>query len=171
VKILAHLRSGGRPLIIALAVGGLILPLSNAEPASCANRCSDLWEWPIDPPVVKRYAEIPEQNWKTGHRGIDLLSAADGAVHSPADGYISAINSFGTKHIVSVTHGELRSTFESVTTTLKINDPVQRGQIIGYLHETSDHCLPDLCLHWGVKRGETYLDPINFVQGEPVLLE
>ena len=32
------------------------------------------------------------------------------------------------------------------------------------------HCFPAACLHWGWIRGETYLDPLRLVGGEPVRL-
>ena len=35
---------------------------------------------------------------------------------------------------------------------------------------TPGHCAPATCLHWGVLRGETYLDPLVLVGAVRVML-
>ena len=47
---------------------------------------------------------------------------------------------------------------------------VGRGALIGTLQPMSSHCFPRACLHWGLLRGETYLDPLTLVGAGPVRL-
>ena len=47
---------------------------------------------------------------------------------------------------------------------------VARGSVIGTLQRGSSHCFPRACLHWGLLRGDTYLDPLTLVGAGPVRL-
>ncbi|MDR2704085.1 MAG: M23 family metallopeptidase [Cellulomonadaceae bacterium] len=52
-------------------------------------------------------------------------------------------------------------------------DNVVQGQVIGELAAwpagTNPHC--DIaCVHWGVRRGEAYLDPLTFIGAPPIVL-
>jgi hypothetical protein len=42
--------------------------------------------------------------------------------------------------------------------------------VLGELELLGSHCLPRACLHWGLVRGETYLDPLTLVGRGPVRL-
>ena len=39
--------------------------------------------------------------------------------------------------------------------------------MIGRLLLAGSHCAPAACLHWGLIRGETYLDPLTLVGAVP----
>ena len=62
-----------------------------------------------------------------------------------------------------VDHGGVRTTYEPVRRRVDVGDPVARGQQIGTLQRLLSHCFPRACLHWGLLRGETYLDPLTLV--------
>jgi murein DD-endopeptidase MepM/ murein hydrolase activator NlpD len=63
--------------------------------------------------------------------------------------------------VVSVTHpGGLRSTYEPVTATVRTGDVVSAGQSLGELEAGHPGCPAAACLHWGLRRGEQYLDPL-----------
>jgi murein DD-endopeptidase MepM/ murein hydrolase activator NlpD len=48
---------------------------------------------------------------------------------------------------------------------------VRRGDRIGVVAATRGHCAPRTCLHWGLRRGGRYVDPLTLVgRGPPVLL-
>ena len=51
-------------------------------------------------------------------------------------------------------------------------DVVHRGQQVGVLAPAPVHCAPLTCLHWGVRRGQAYLDPLVLLRppAPPVLL-
>ena len=63
--------------------------------------------------------------------------------------------------VVSVDHpGGLRTTYQPVTPAVVRGEPVTRGQVLGLLAGSGGHCPPAACLHWGLRRGATYLDPL-----------
>lgn len=131
------------------------------------------WAWPLTPrPDVVRPFAPPEQRWQPGHRGVDLLVSAPGdVILSPADGRIRFAGRVADKDVVVVEHaGGLRSTFEPAASTLPVGTPVSRGHAIATLTGAPGHCLPMTCLHWGVLRGDTYLDPLSLIGPHPVRL-
>jgi hypothetical protein len=48
--------------------------------------------------------------------------------------------------------------------------PLSLGQVIGTLQAGHAGCPAPACLHWGLKRGETYLDPMLLLHHGPVRL-
>ena len=73
--------------------------------------------------------------------------------------------------MLTVDHGGgLRSSFEPVESHLVRGDRVLRGQVVGVLRGR-DHCGSRDCLHWGVRRDEDYVNPLQFVGAlEPSVL-
>ena len=69
-----------------------------------------------------------------------------------------------------VDHGGVRTTYEPVTASVEVGDVVGRGGVIGTLQRAASHCFPRSCLHWGLRRGETYLDPLTLVGAGPIRL-
>ena len=72
--------------------------------------------------------------------------------------------------VVVVDHGGVRTTYEPVSASVHVGQHVGRGARIGTLQRASSHCFPGACLHWGLLRGETYLDPLTLVGGGPIRL-
>jgi murein DD-endopeptidase MepM/ murein hydrolase activator NlpD len=72
--------------------------------------------------------------------------------------------------VVVVDHGGVRTTYEPVSASVQVGDVVTRGDVIGTLQRGSSHCFPSACLHWGLRRGGTYLDPLTLVGAGPVRL-
>lgn len=132
---------------------------------------SPRWVWPLTPrPQVVRPFDGPPQPWLAGHRGVDLLAAAGAQVRASADGVVTFRGLVAGRPVLSIGHaGGLRSTYEPVTSTLVAGDVVARGQIIGRLAAGHD-CPAPACLHWGARRGETYLDPARLVRADPPVL-
>lgn len=74
--------------------------------------------------------------------------------------------------VVTVSHGGLRTTYEPVTATVAAGDAVAAGDPLGTLASGTSHCggYPP-CLHWGLLRGTTYLDPLLLLGlSHPILL-
>ena len=71
-----------------------------------------------------------------------------------------------------VAHADgLRSTFEPVTASVGRGDPVAAGDVVGTLAAGPGHCAPAGCVHWGVLRGDVYLDPLALLgQAAPIVL-
>jgi murein DD-endopeptidase MepM/ murein hydrolase activator NlpD len=63
--------------------------------------------------------------------------------------------------VVSVAHtGGLRTTYEPVDAVVHAGDPVTVGQSLGVLAAGHPGCPAAACLHWGLRRGALYLDPL-----------
>lgn len=133
------------------------------------------WSWPLSPrPAVLRAFDPPARPWLSGHRGVDLEAAHDGApLISPAAGTVSFVGTVVDRPVITIDHGNgLRSSFEPVASSLAAGSAVAEGDVLGQVQ--SGHCGPaPPCLHWGVRRGEDYVNPLAFVmdQRPSVLLQ
>jgi murein DD-endopeptidase MepM/ murein hydrolase activator NlpD len=128
-------------------------------------------EWPLDPrPAVVRGFDPPKTAWGSGHRGVDLLGRPGQPVRAAKAGRIIFAGRLAGRGVVVVDHGAVRSTYEPVAAVVKVGQHVAGGQQIGSLQAGGSHCFPRACLHWGLLRGDTYLDPLGLVGGGPVRL-
>ncbi|MDE8586790.1 M23 family metallopeptidase [Arthrobacter sp. NQ4] len=121
------------------------------------------WQWPLAPrPPVLRPFDPPPKPWLSGHRGVDLDFAAGTQVLSPAAGTVSFAGVVVDRPVITIDHGGgLRSSFEPVESTLAVGAAVARGEVIGTV--LPGHCPAAQCLHWGVREGEDYVNPLQFV--------
>lgn len=122
------------------------------------------WSWPLRPvPAVLRAFDPPDQPWLSGHRGVDLRAASFGApVTTPAPGTVSFVGVVVNRPVITIDHGDgLRSSFEPVASELVKGDPVAEGGTLGQV--LPGHCGALPCVHWGVRRGEIYVNPLAFV--------
>ena len=129
------------------------------------------WRFPAAgvPQVLRGFAP-PRYDWLPGHRGVDLGLVAGQAVRAPADGTVSFAGRIAGQGVVTVSHGDLRSTYEPVEPAVDVGQVVAAGDLLGWLEPITDHC-SRTCLHWGVLRGGTYVDPLSLVDlGPPILL-
>jgi murein DD-endopeptidase MepM/ murein hydrolase activator NlpD len=63
--------------------------------------------------------------------------------------------------VVSVQHGNgLRTTYEPVEPAVRAGAVVAAGEPIGLLMAGHAGCPAAACLHWGLRDGEVYLDPL-----------
>lgn len=149
-----------------------VVPTDSVVPEKWPAPPAARWAWPLTPrPRVARLFDAPPQPWLAGHRGVDLAAPAGAEVRAPADGVVAFRGTVASRPVLSIDHaGGLRSTYEPVTSALIAGTVVSRGQVIGTL-ATGHDCPAASCLHWGVRRGEAYLDPLSLVGGiAPVLL-
>lgn len=150
---------------MALLAALLLVPASLAVGSAPApSRTAPSWQWPLQPrPPVLRDFDPPPQPWLSGHRGVDLGAADDGAeVTSPADGTVSFVGTVVDRPVLTIDHGNgLRSSFEPVQSTLAKGTPVLAGQVVGTVG--SGHCGAAPCVHWGVREGGDYVNPLKFV--------
>lgn len=122
------------------------------------------WRWPLAPrPPVLRGFDPPPKPWLSGHRGVDLGTAGDGAqVTSPAAGTVTFVGVVVDRPVITIDHGGgLRSSFEPVDSPLAPGSAVAAGQVIGTA--LPGHCTAAGCVHWGVRNGEEYVNPLQFV--------
>jgi hypothetical protein len=153
-------------LVIGLAATGLAalaLPAGAALPATSG--------WPLEPrPEVVRGFEPPPKPWLAGHRGLDLAGSPGEQVRSATPGTISYAGQLAGRGVVVVSQGPLRTTYEPVVASVRVGATVTAGQPIGRLSAAGSHCSPAVCLHWGLRRGDEYLDPLSLLNSGPVRL-
>jgi murein DD-endopeptidase MepM/ murein hydrolase activator NlpD len=129
---------------------------------------------PLDPPVVvARPFDAPPQPWAAGHRGVDLSARPGQVVRAPQAGVVSFAGTVVDRGVVTVAHPDgLRSSLEPVDPSVRAGQRVLRGQAVGTVAAVAGHCAPATCLHWGLRRGDAYLDPMRWVldRGPVVLL-
>jgi murein DD-endopeptidase MepM/ murein hydrolase activator NlpD len=130
------------------------------------------WTWPLRPkPDVRAGFDPPDVRWSSGHRGVDLGAHVRQEVLAPGSGRVSFAGVIAGRGVVVVQHdGGLRSTFEPVTGTLPVGSLVAPGDPVGEVTDAPGHCAPSTCLHWGLLRGETYLDPLSLLTRRPIVL-
>lgn len=158
-------------LLVALLVLLVLLspaPGVTADPGPAPSRDG---VWPIQPrPRVVEGFDPPAQRWGAGHRGVDLAGWPGAPVRASLAGEVRFVGTIAGRGVVSVQHGALRTTYQPVVPAVSVGDRVARGAVLGVLARAGSHCFPGACLHWGLKRGETYLDPLVLVGGGPVRL-
>ncbi len=125
------------------------------------------WGWPLaGKPAVVHGFDPPAKPWLSGHRGVDLAAPQGTAVMAPTDGVVSFSGVVVNREVLTITTADgLRLSFEPVNSTLHTGDAVTRGQSVGVITGPS-HCdagPAGSCLHWGVRRGDTYLNPLQFL--------
>jgi murein DD-endopeptidase MepM/ murein hydrolase activator NlpD len=153
--------------------GSELAPRSPAGSDRAARSPAGTWDWPLDPePAVVALFRAPPTPWSAGHRGVDLAAAVGQPVLSAGGGRVTFAGSVAGRGVVVVAHpGGVRTSYEPVVDPPAIGSAVSRGDRIGVVGPTPGHCAPRTCLHWGVRIGGRYVDPLDLVgRGPPVLL-
>lgn len=146
-----------------------VLLVLHGPPAGAAPDPAGVW--PLDPrPEVVAAFDPPADPWGSGHRGVDLAGRVGQPVRAALAGTVTWAGPIAGKDVVVVSHGDTRTTYEPVAASVSLGDQVAAGDRIGTLEVPFSHCFPAACLHWGLLRGETYLDPLSLVGGGPVRL-
>jgi murein DD-endopeptidase MepM/ murein hydrolase activator NlpD len=122
------------------------------------------WVWPLyGSPRVVRGFDPPPQPWAAGHRGVDLAGGS-GVVRAAGAGVVRFAGVVVSRPLVSIAHDNgLITTYEPVEPMVVEGEWVQAGQVIGTVVSGHPGCPVEVCLHWGLRRGETYLDPLILV--------
>jgi len=156
-----------RLLLVALCLALVPVPAA-AEPTDPAAP----WTWPLaGRPAVTRPFSLPAGPFGPGHRGVDLAAAPGVAVLAAGDGVVAFAGTVAGRPVVSVDHpGGLRTTYEPVDPSVAAGQPVARGSPIGTLLAGHAGCPAAACLHWGLRRGRTYLDPLGLLRSVRVRL-
>ncbi|MFD3650798.1 murein hydrolase activator EnvC family protein [Streptomyces cyaneofuscatus] len=129
--------------------------------------------WPLaGRPAVLRGWEPPATPYGPGHRGVDLAARPGDAVVAAATGRVSFAGRVAGRGVLVIELGgsgapPLRTTYEPVRALVDKGDEVVAGQPVGVLEARPFHCAGG-CLHWGLRRGDAYLDPLTLLP--PALL-
>ncbi|MFF7213964.1 murein hydrolase activator EnvC family protein [Streptomyces sp. NPDC008238] len=161
-------------VVVVLAVlawlGGLVHPVGAVVrvPVVPAGGGADR-AWPVAPgdggrrPVVERGFDPPAVPWAAGHRGVDLRAGPGAPVRAAAPGRVSYAGQVAGRGVVAIElAGGLRITYQPVRASVVVGDEVDAGQVVGALGGGPWHC-PGGCLHWGLLRGDVYLDPLSLL--------
>jgi murein DD-endopeptidase MepM/ murein hydrolase activator NlpD len=160
-----------RVVLTVLSALALLVVLAGPASSAGAEDPDPVGVWPLDPrPDVVATFDPPDDRWGAGHRGVDLAGRIGQPVRSALAGEVAFAGSIAGKPVVTVSHGDTRTTYEPVVASVAVGTRVAAGEVIGVLDLAASHCFPRACLHWGWRRGETYLDPLDLVGGGPVRL-
>ncbi|MFJ8847813.1 murein hydrolase activator EnvC family protein [Streptomyces cyaneofuscatus] len=124
--------------------------------------------WPLaGRPAVLRGWEPPATPYGPGHRGVDLAARPGDAVVAAATGRVSFAGRVAGRGVLVIELAgsgapPLRTTYEPVRALVGKGDEVVAGQPVGVLEAGPFHCAGG-CLHWGLRRGDAYLDPLSLL--------
>jgi murein DD-endopeptidase MepM/ murein hydrolase activator NlpD len=157
------------PPAVALGSGG-----GGPSPAAVAAVGGPVtrFGWPLVglPRPVRRF-DPPPQPWLPGHRGVDLAASPGAQVRAAGPGIVLFAGPIAGRPVVTVGHADgLRTTYEPVLPGLSAGARVATGTPIGNLLAGHPGCPAEACLHWGLRRGEEYLDPLALLGLGPVRL-
>lgn len=119
--------------------------------------------------MVRPFA-APSSQYGPGHRGVDLGGTPGEPVLAAADGVVVFAGLVAGRGVVSLDHGGLRTTYQPVVLAVLPGQAVARGSVIGQLAAGHEGCGAAACLHWGVRRGLEYLDPLGLFSSGRVRL-
>lgn len=144
-------------MILLLAGWIAVWPGAGAARADSTTRILPL------PGDVLQTFQIAEQNWLPGHRGIDLAGNAGDLVKAAATGTVSWVGVIDGVAMLTVQHADgLRTTYQPVEAMVAVGTMVAAGQAIGVL--VAGHRSDQTCLHFGVRDGDNYLDPLQWLR-------
>ncbi|WP_344806121.1 M23 family metallopeptidase [Microlunatus ginsengisoli] len=152
-----------RTILIAAVLATVVL-LGGGPPAAAEPRLPSPAQWPLAGAVrLLAGFDPPGQTWGAGHRGIDLAASPGQPVLAAADGSVSYAGRLAGRGVVVVDHGGVRTTYEPVDPLVAVGERVAAGAVLGRIGR-GGHCA-QTCLHWGLKDGERYLDPLLLIPG------
>ena len=166
--------SPGAPSRLPLALGAsdseAMTPLAVLAPVLLA---ASSWLGPVSPLVVERPFIAPADAYSPGHRGVDLRAVPGQVVRSPAPGVVRVAGRVAGKAVIAIEHPHRilgrtgwRTTYEGVAATVEVGERVQRGAVIGTVVGSGGHTDG---LHWGLKNGRRYADPLLLLRSTIVL--
>ncbi|MDR3068094.1 MAG: M23 family metallopeptidase [Cellulomonas sp.] len=159
---------------IALAAVTVVMPVvlstgrGPAEPPDPTG-----WVAPVAQVSVVQPFDPPEQVWSAGHRGVDLVAEPGTATLAPCAGTVTFVGTVVDRPVLTVgCQDGLRSSVEPVLGTVTVGQRVVPGDPVGtVVASAATHCAPATCLHWGVRRGTQYVDPMSLLRGAgPIVL-
>jgi murein DD-endopeptidase MepM/ murein hydrolase activator NlpD len=164
-----------RLLLVLTVLPALLAPAAaTAEPARPPSSPGPALLWVVPLPgdlVLTRPFEAPPHPYGRGHRGVDLRGFPGLPVLAAGDGVVAFAGMVAGRPLLSVDHaGGLRTTYEPVDPSVGAGQHVARGSPIGTLAIGHAGCPVEACLHWGLRRSETYLDPLMLVRPPRVRL-
>lgn len=160
------------PLMITMLLGLVLPPQAHTdlEHTVSAGQTRTHWVRPVAFAYPLGHMFVaPQHDYAAGHRGIDFLAPAGTAVQAPEHGVVVFAGNVAGKPVVTVAVNDaLKYSFEPLDTHLPVGQLVQQGEFLGTVGE-GGHC-GAVCLHFGVREHERYVNPLRFLGEKPVLL-
>jgi murein DD-endopeptidase MepM/ murein hydrolase activator NlpD len=139
---------------VVVFVRALLTPvLALSGPAS--PRCTALFHPPVTGAVIDPYRP-PACHWCPGNRGIDYATVPGDPVRAAANGVVAFAGPVAGRLVIVVNHPDgLRTTYDGVAALATlVGTFVRADDVVGLAGDR---------LHFGVRRGDTYLDPGLFL--------
>ncbi len=167
-------------LVLAVGVGvhftggGLIGDQRDTpRPIAAIRQAIPAHALPIEGSILAE-ADIPNERWQSGHRGVDIAAHPGDAIAASRGGTVHFAGVVAGTPVVSILHNDgLRTTYEPVIATVSRGEHVRKGQVIGHLadaQELGEHARRASGLSWGAKwDGDLYIDPLSLL-GDPVIV-
>lgn len=113
--------------------------------------------------VIQQYRQA-EDEYSSGHRGIDYRVSIGQGVFAPAAGKVHFVGEVVDRQLISLAHPwDVISSFEPVCSQLELGQKVEKGELIGEVCEGKAsyrrHCEPSDCLHFSIRKSGEYLSP------------
>jgi murein DD-endopeptidase MepM/ murein hydrolase activator NlpD len=152
-------------ILAVIAIGFVRFDLAHAVSSPPPDQPVPQFSWPLGPPhPVLRPFTAPATPYGPGHRGVDLGGTPGEPVFAAAGGVVVFAGELAGRGVVSIDHaGGLRTTYEPLAPAVGAGERVVAGAVIGQLRPGHSGCAAAACLHWGVRRGAEYLDPLALV--------
>jgi murein DD-endopeptidase MepM/ murein hydrolase activator NlpD len=133
-------------------------PASMPSPAHAASaRPTPPYVAPVDGPIVDHFRP-PACRWCPGNRGIDYATRPGAAVRASAAGVVTFAGPIGPDLYVTVQHVDgLRTSYAYLATI-----SVTPGQLVS---QGTPLGTAGASVHFGVRRGDVYLDPELLLAG------
>jgi murein DD-endopeptidase MepM/ murein hydrolase activator NlpD len=156
-------------LAVVLAPGAAATDSAAAESRQAPAR---LWTAPLGGDLhVTRVFDRPSSDYGAGHRGADLAGVPGQPVLAAGAGVVLFAGMVAGRPVVSIGHANgLRTTYEPVDPSVAAGQVVARGSPIGTVTTGHAGCPSGACLHWGLRRGEAYLDPLSLLHPPQIRL-
>jgi len=143
----------------AIALVVMLLALLAPAPAAA-------WTWPVEGPVIDRFAYGPDPFARGQHRGIDLGAPPGTRVHAACPGRVRFAGTAGRSgRTVSLVCGPLTATYlHLATVAARPGSRVDEGGAIGTVGATGAVRRPHL--HFGLRRTGrrwAYVDPLHLL--------
>jgi murein DD-endopeptidase MepM/ murein hydrolase activator NlpD len=147
-------------------------PTGHAGAAPAAPAAGPGYRLPLSgSPTVTRPFQLPPQPWMAGHRGVDLAATPGATVFAAGTGVVAFAGDVAGVGVVSVDHPDgLRTTYLPVRPLVRAGDRVATGDPIGTVLPGHPGCPVAACLHWGLRHGTEYLDPLSLLRPTQVRL-
>ena len=155
-------------LVFAVFLSGLLslVRADDAAHGSVGGLPSPTLRPPAVPFSAVRLFDRPASAWGPGHRGIDIEAAAGDTIRAPGDGVVTFAGVVVDRGVVTVDHGgTLRSSVEPIAPVVVVGDHVRAGDPLGVVSDAPGHCAPATCVHWGVRFGDEYVNPLDVLVG------